>query len=173
MRRMMGSPPPPAGNCTTTLTGFVGYWAPAGAASRASATIAANAASILCVMVFSSFKCMGNDTSTAVEAVPASSEDAEDQARRHRRADFPARPQALRAFPFWGSTAPRLPFEKSYSALIVFPFLSRCATCRNQAVLVVALGIPHFFNPFNPACFMILFRASGANDCGPDDHGRL
>ena len=35
----------------------------------------------------------------------------------------------MRVFPFVGMSAPRLPFEKSYSALIVFHLVSRSAAC--------------------------------------------
>jgi hypothetical protein len=45
----------------------------------------------------------------------------------------------MRVLPFCGITAPRLPLEKSYSALMVFSFLSRRTTRRDRAVLAFAL----------------------------------
>src|SRR6266545_3145105 len=47
----------------------------------------------------------------------------------------------MRVLPFCGMIAPRLPFEKSYSALIVLALLSRCTTGRDQPILVIALRI--------------------------------
>src|SRR2546426_964492 len=48
----------------------------------------------------------------------------------------------MRVLPFCGITAPRLPFEKSYSAFIVSTFLPHRASRRNQPVIVAAL-CPH------------------------------
>jgi hypothetical protein len=50
----------------------------------------------------------------------------------------------MRVFPFCGRTAPRLPFEKSYSALIEFAFLSRRYARGNQSILVAALGVDDY-----------------------------
>ena len=45
----------------------------------------------------------------------------------------------IRVLPFCGMTVPRLPFEKSYSAFIVFTFLSRGTPRRDWTVLAVTL----------------------------------
>jgi hypothetical protein len=45
--------------------------------------------------------------------------------------------------PFCGMTAPRLPLEKSYSVLILFPFLSRRPARRNRAALAITLCPDH------------------------------
>jgi hypothetical protein len=44
--------------------------------------------------------------------------------------------------PFVGMTAPRFPFEKSYSSLIVFHLITCCAARRYQPYLVAALAAP-------------------------------
>ena len=49
----------------------------------------------------------------------------------------------MRVLPFCGMTAPRLPLEKSYSALISLALLSRRPTRRDRAALVVALCPNH------------------------------
>src|SRR5947207_1279857 len=46
----------------------------------------------------------------------------------------------MRVLPFCTTTAPRLPFEKSYSGFIAFPLLARRAARRDQAAGVLALG---------------------------------
>src|SRR2546423_14886102 len=38
----------------------------------------------------------------------------------------------MRVLPVWEISAPRLPFEKSYSVLILFHLIWRCATSRNK-----------------------------------------
>src|SRR3984885_6149270 len=47
----------------------------------------------------------------------------------------------MRVLPSRGSNAPRLPLEKSYSALILFTFLAGCTARRNWADIVAAMGI--------------------------------
>src|SRR5690349_13913970 len=49
----------------------------------------------------------------------------------------------MRVFPFWGITAPRLPFEKSYSAFIGFALSASCVTGRDEARLAIAVGVDH------------------------------
>ena len=49
----------------------------------------------------------------------------------------------MRVLPRCGSNAPRLPLEKSYSALILFTFLSGCAARRYWANIVAAMGVRH------------------------------
>src|SRR5687768_12926267 len=45
----------------------------------------------------------------------------------------------MRVLPFWGITAPRFPFEKSYSAFILSSLLSRRTTRRDESVLFIPL----------------------------------
>lgn len=47
----------------------------------------------------------------------------------------------MRVLPAWGSTAPRLPLEKSYSAFTVPALLARCAPCRDQSESFRPFGI--------------------------------
>ena len=47
----------------------------------------------------------------------------------------------MRVFPFVGSTAPRLAFEKSYSALIFFNLLTCSTARRNETDVLAADGV--------------------------------
>src|SRR5450755_1700683 len=49
----------------------------------------------------------------------------------------------MRVLPFSGTTAPLFPFEKSYSALISFAFLSRRTASGDHAILLTAFRIDH------------------------------